>query len=768
MDATLENFIKNESLQDFKKLDSDQERMEFILKKNLVLTVPWVQAYFEHCNELNRKSEKKSISARQEGNHRFKKKQFLAAMELYTKSLLLAPFECEQLSLGYSNRSAALYHLSEYEDCLADIQQTFLCQHIPDHLHAKLISRKGQCLFHLQRYQEAMDVFLHGKSLLEKSLSSEKIKVDKDSQISQFDKWIQKVKLKHEQCNFKTPVVTSNNSNNSDSLPMVSYGSNEVVVKASSAVKLCNNADSRGRHLLAQHKIKAGDVLIVEKPYAAVLLPDSSLTHCHSCFVKVSSPIPCAFCCTVQYCSQKCREIAWNLHHWVECQYMTLLHSVGIAHLSLRIILVTGLRNLLDFKSKKLDSVCPKKTAGLTEAGQYDVNYLSVYMLMAHSSDMLAEDLLQYAMTAALLLHILDHAGWFHSIEPCPANTASSSDFNPSTGNHLSDLANILKSESHLNTAAALLRHIQQLVCNAHAITKIHISEASPAVSSSGVAIQTTSQVRVATAIYPTASLMNHSCEPTITSSFQKDTLIVRAVKDVEPEGEIFNCYGPHSYRMTFEERQQILKDQYFFDCTCNACKNAAQQKTLAPNGMCPKCINPKPIHLMETGKLTCNHCGYSKSLADRLSNIAKAEQAFTQGLYQLDSGNIKVALELFESSYSLRKAELPENDREIGEVLDCIARCLASLGQYEEACKFLTRSIFITRHCYGSCSLELAQEYQKYCDMLYLAGMIKKALKSAAQAKEIFLVHYGPDCPEIKELTRFEKELKAKKEIAI
>lgn len=51
---------------------------------------------------------------------------------------------------------------------------------------------------------------------------------------------------------------------------------------------------------------------------------------------------------------------------------------------------------------------------------------------------------------------------------------------------------------------------------------------------------------------------------------------------------------------------------------------------------------------------------------------------------------------------------------------------------------------------------------------MLYLAGMIKKALKSAAQAKEIFLVHYGPDCPEIKELTRFEKELKAKKEIAI
>lgn len=62
---------------------------------------------------------------------------------------------------------------------------------------------------------------------------------------------------------------------------------------------------------------------------------------------------------------------------------------------------------LLDFKSKKVDSVCPKKTAGLTKAGQYDVNYLSVYMLMAHSNNMLAEDLLQYAMVSIAFVLLL-------------------------------------------------------------------------------------------------------------------------------------------------------------------------------------------------------------------------------------------------------------------------------------------------------------------------------------------------------------------------
>ena len=58
-----------------------------------------------------------------------------------------------------------------------------------------------------------------------------------------------------------------------------------------------------------------------------------------------------------------------------------------------------------------------------------------------------------------------------------------------------------------------LLRHIQQLVCNAHAITEVQVTPAGE-----GTLVEETSQVRVATAIYPTASLMNHSCDPTIIS----------------------------------------------------------------------------------------------------------------------------------------------------------------------------------------------------------------------------------------------------------
>ena len=42
----------------------------------------------------------------------------------------------------------------------------------------------------------------------------------------------------------------------------------------------------------ANGSIKAGDVLIVEKPYASVLLPDYRHSHCYHCMKLLVAPIP--------------------------------------------------------------------------------------------------------------------------------------------------------------------------------------------------------------------------------------------------------------------------------------------------------------------------------------------------------------------------------------------------------------------------------------------------------------------------------------------
>ena len=71
------------------------------------------------------------------------------------------------------------------------------------------------------------------------------------------------------------------------------------------------------------------------------------------------------------------------------------------------------------------------------------------------------------------------------------------------------------RNEIEMYIGGLLLRHIQQLVCNAHAITEVQVT---PSAAGEITPVEETSQVRVATAIYPTASLMNHSCDPTIIS----------------------------------------------------------------------------------------------------------------------------------------------------------------------------------------------------------------------------------------------------------
>lgn len=61
-----------------------------------------------------------------------------------------------------------------------------------------------------------------------------------------------------------------------------------------------------------------------------------------------------------------------------------------------------------------------------------------------------------------------------------------------------------------------LLRHILQLVCNANAITELQTIPQ----PGGGNSVLNQRQVKVATGIFPTASLMNHSCNPTVISRY--------------------------------------------------------------------------------------------------------------------------------------------------------------------------------------------------------------------------------------------------------
>ena len=96
-----------------------------------------------------------------------------------------------------------------------------------------------------------------------------------------------------------------------------------------------------------------------------------------------------------------------------------------------------------------------------------------------------------------------------------------------------------------------LLRHITQLVCNGHAIYDVGACDTD--LDDNDGPVVSNNQFRIATAIYPSASLMNHSCDPTVINSFYNQRLIVRYVN------KITNI-------LTYTEKKHIKLKRYFFN----------------------------------------------------------------------------------------------------------------------------------------------------------------------------------------------------------
>ena len=55
----------------------------------------------------------------------FRCHEYEGGLKLYTESVICAPEFGPELSLAYGNRSACLYHLGHYKDCLQDIELAF-------------------------------------------------------------------------------------------------------------------------------------------------------------------------------------------------------------------------------------------------------------------------------------------------------------------------------------------------------------------------------------------------------------------------------------------------------------------------------------------------------------------------------------------------------------------------------------------------------------------------------------------------------------------
>ncbi|CAL8363132.1 unnamed protein product [Lota lota] len=688
---------------------------------------------------------------REHGNGSFKISDYTAATLHYSQGVCFSPRSSEQLSLCYANRSASLYRLQRYQESLGDIASAL--QHgYPPHLQHKLEERRNQCLSRL-------------------SVGQREKANPKDSE--------------------------EKGGSNAEPSSAHVHSVAEPTARISPCVSVCFHRE-KGRHLVATEGIAAGGLIMVDRPYSCVLIPGTEELkgkpgrkkdvkvasfgteeqRCHGCLCETVSPVPCEGCCHVRYCSDACRRIAWEEHHRWECPIGAELTVTGVmSQLALRVALKAGWENVQRARESircsdgDSDDASPATDNGHPSAPHAGDNYVSVYSLLHHLGRQSPELRFLCAVTIATLFLKLRRAG------PPPASwdRAGSTLTNHSQSNPRPEDGGEYAGwdPEHWLLGSVVLRHMLQLRCNAQAVSVLQDAGLSDS------RVQATQEIRIASALFPTLSLLNHSCRPNTSLVFTPPhpgpagwaaggpprgvTLSVRAADDIAAGQEILHCYGPHSGRMPTVERQRLLLAQYYFRCQCAAC---SQQQKPSPSEspdleglQCDECRSPLERCTDGRTGFICGQpsCGRWVCSSEVSLRLQEVRGHLEKAVELLERDRPDEALLLLKRAASHGGAMLSESHPLQGELADALARAYATLGDWRRAAGQLKRSTVAIRAQYGEQSVELGRQLFKLAQLHFNGGDPAEALAVIPRAKRLLHLHCGPQCPEIHQLQAME-----------
>ncbi|XP_074659911.1 protein-lysine N-methyltransferase SMYD4-like [Tubulanus polymorphus] len=731
---------------EFRAIETDSRRVLFCAQKNYLreLSMKWPN------DGLNEKSTKTAVELRNQGNKYFQKEKYNDALLKYNESILKAPRDDESLSVGFANRSAVSFHNAHYNVALKDIALS-LDAGYPDKLAYKIYKRRGQCHEYLGRYDDAKQAYSSALQFLNEYTTHLKPDV-KSGHIDDLTKLLKNVETK-----LNKPTAVEAKKTDGDgpkNLPKLSYGENESIPAATSRIKV--KIDSKtGRSLIAADDLRAGDNLIIEEPYVSTQLLKFERERCHHCYAVTKYPVPCNQCSRVVYCSKECQMESWHQYHYIECQILYILYETGLAHLCSRLVIKTGIPYLKKFHERLKSGSSSTAAPGFTEDGKYLNDYEAVYSLLTHTEKLNVDDLFYYSMTAVLLTSLVKRRGFFDTnvAQTNSQNqTASSTDGNQHLNSgraQLHDDEQPVFTDFEIFVGGLMLRHFQQFICNAQAITNVTPDTTNDKHSMMEGYVYDVSEKRIGVGIYPTASLMNHSCQPTVLCSYQGKKLIVRCTEKTRKGCDVFNCYGPHYKRMNTEQRRQILREQYYFECQCTACMNdmsAATWHMLA----CVKCSGP-------IVDLVCNECKHRIDADEKDNRLLAASEPMEKASDLVDQRRFAEALDYLKKNYDFVKKSFYKYNRSLGSYEDLLSLCYIEDNSYYNPClslEHLGRSLAIVEQNFGRRSLEYAKELcNKLIPILGCSGRYADLLKTIDEALEILNVFCPENDEEIVEL---------------
>ena len=326
----------------------------------------------------------------------------------------------------------------------------------------------------------------------------------------------------------------------------------DVAVEADDAIELRHDRHT-GRGLYLRRGCAAGQLLLRETAFAAVLRRGHATARCSLCLSPLGrAPVRCA-ACAERYCSTACRARACARGHAVECGLRYAAVAPVTALMAVRALLASpppaqrgAAAGGAAAGGAGWARVAAHEACGALEshAERLEPARLSRLRLQAR--------LAWRSVGAALEARGQGEAALLRLLCQAETNTFAISALLP-----LSDAAEGAQAAAEGGpTAAAEAKEAQ---------------EAAPSAACRVAA------ARVGEGIFPFAAMLNHACEPNTALVFRGRVLELRACRAVERGEQLWGCYGPQVGHAPRAARRQSLREQYFFACACAAC--AAEQQ---------------------------------------------------------------------------------------------------------------------------------------------------------------------------------------------
>uniref|UniRef100_A0A6P8Q3E3 [histone H3]-lysine(4) N-trimethyltransferase n=1 Tax=Geotrypetes seraphini TaxID=260995 RepID=A0A6P8Q3E3_GEOSA len=249
-----------------------------------------------------------------------------------------------------------------------------------------------------------------------------------------------------------------------------------------------------------------------------------------------------------------------------------------------------------------------------------------------------------------------------------------------------------IKDFSQLPPGSNILEFFAKVTCNSFTISDGEMQE-------------------VGVGLYPSMSLLNHSCDPNCVIIFEGQRLLLRTIKEIQISEELMISYI--DIMMPSADRQIELKRQYCFECSCHRCQT-----------------QDKDADMLAGDMVACKEVKESIPKMDELQAQQKWEQILAL-CHSFINSNINC---------------LPDTNIYQMKMLDYAMDACINLCLWEEALLYGSRNLKPYSLYYSGFHPLKAVQMMKVGKLQYHQGKFSEALETLKQAFSIMKVTHGRD----------------------